>query len=235
MTVTAEDIQKAKQILGLIKAEGTKEGENKDDLKKGEQIDTLKAEYKDYMSKAKEYQEKAEAAKAALASMGCTDGDDTELLSHKKGEDFDLTKAGTEKDNAIVKAFDEKFNALSLLITAKEEENSELKKSIETLTAQVDTISKASTGPRSITTKSFNERFPGVNNEGERALSIKNNRKELTAELIKAARIGEKDQDDFFAKAASTMEFAGVPAGTESEVRLIAQRLKDKHKIVITA
>lgn len=222
MTVTSEDIKKAKEILGLIKADVTEQAPvTTEDKLTEEQINALKSEYKDSLIKA-------EAAKATLDKEGIKVEDEI-------AKAVVVEPATAPKEDLLTKAINEKLDALTTVLSAKEQENDDLKKSISDLTEKVEMISKASVGPKSITTKSALDRFPAVAGEGERTLSISKDRRAVTAELVKAARIGEENRDDIFAKAASNMEVAGQIGSSESEVRLIAQRLKEKHKILLTA
>jgi hypothetical protein len=246
MTPTAEDIQKAKELLGLVKGkteeksdlEKAKEAEDlkkaeeeKEKKKKEEKVADLKKEYKDNVSKGKEYMEKAEAAKAELKSAGLSEeeiqGGKVEQVTPKEG----ISKA---QETDLIKAFDEKFEAFKTVIASKDSENAELKKSIEALTAKVEEIGKQSPGAKSLISKSFQQRFPEVK-DGERVMSLRNHKRELTAELVKAAKIGEKDQDDVLAKAASYMEIAGTIGATPFEVANVAQRIKERLKIQLIA
>lgn len=183
-----------------------------------EEIDAKKAEYASCMQKAKEFSDKAEALKAEIGAMGDPMGDDSQLLSHTKSDNADL-----------IKAFDDRFLALTNLVNDKEKENNTLKKSIEALTIRVEEIAKQPVGPRSITSANAKDRFPVEAGAGERVLSIKNNRRELTAELIKAGA-----QDATFLKAASNMEITGAPCGAE-DIDAMARRLRKELKIVLTA
>lgn len=235
MAVTAEDIKKAKEILGLVKAEGKKE----DDINKAEKMSIEKAEI--LKSEYKELLKKAEAIKVELEEaghkMGPTDGDDSEILSHKKAETTDINKGENKEDktsDVLMKAMDEKFTSLSTLIVAKEEENKELKKALEDLSTKVEAIGKSSNGPRSITAQNFKERFPKTEG-GEVVMSKSRDRRALTAELTKAAKFGEGHENDIFAKAASLMEVAGEIGRTEQESYLVAQKVFNDLKIKITA
>lgn len=238
--VSQESIEKAKQILGLIKAEEKKEPvvepkkEEQVDLNKGKNIDTLKAEYADAVSKAKEYSEKANALKAEIGAMGDPMGNDSEILASKKGEELDIQKAIKESNDSLIKAFDDKLTAVTTLLTAKEQENTELKKSIETLSARVEDIAKQPVKSGTMITKAAVERFAPNSQEGERVMSIKNNRRQLTAELVKAAHLGEANENKLFAKAASNMEISGAPASVE-EIDDFARILRKELKIVLTA
>jgi len=245
MTPTVEDIQKAKELLNLVKgktedksdeekeklkkaeedkAKDLKKAEEEEKEKKGKKIADLKQEYKDNVSKGKEYMEKAEAAKTSLKEAGLSE----EEIQGGKVEAQSIAKGVQEMD--IMKSLDEKFDAFKTLFEAKEAENTELKKSISDLTAKVEEIGKQAPSPKSLITKGFSNRFPETK-EGEKVMSLKAHKRELTAELVKAAKIGEKDQDDVLAKAASYMEIAGTIGGNPIEVASVANRIKEKLKI----
>lgn len=244
MKPTVEDIQKAKELLSLVKG-GDKEKEKSEvEIKKAkeeseakekkEKVAKLKEEYKDNVSKGKEYMEKAEAVKVSLKDAGLSEEEIMGGAVERVTPPADLKKG--EESTELIKAMDEKFAALNTLFTAKESENEELKKSITDLSTKIEEIGKQSQGPRSLISKGWQDRFPiQKGKDGETVLSLSKDKNVLKAELVKAAKIGEKDQDDIFFKAASMMEYAGTFGSTPDEVNAIAARIKNKLNIQVVA
>lgn len=250
--VTIDAVQKAKELLGLAKADTSKEN----NLEKGKMTPEVWVEkataYQDALTKSKEFADKAEAMKAELkaVNMGDPDGDKSKWpavggIQMGKAEDVELKKAEEEKikkaqeaSNDLFKGFTDQIQALGTLITAKEEENTNLKKSVEEavkgitdVKSELEAIKKINPGPRSIV-KSYTERFSKAADD-EKELSISRNKREVVDALVKAA--GDNfGPTNIFAKAASNIEMSGM-IGSHIETANIIDRLRKEQKILITA
>jgi hypothetical protein len=240
--VTVDAIKKAKEILGFIKAEGTTaETIIEKAIKTPEEFESKKAEYQEALSKAKEFMEKAEATKKELeeANMGPING----AVAEGKGMDNVGTVTMKAEDVELIKAdlsksFETKIEAINTLYTAKEQENDILKKSLEDLTGKfteltekIDKIGKSSNGAKSLMKGNVIERFAPLV-DGERTLSLKGNKNEIIAELVKAAG-DDFNANNIFAKAASTVEIAGALANSPQEASKVAQLLRSKSGVII--
>jgi hypothetical protein len=236
--ISEESILKAKQALGLIKAEPEQEivkGMSKDEIEK------MKAEMSECLKKGNEYMKKAEEMKAKIASvtMGPEEGEivsgkempnvGTVVQKFDKAETQELVKAELSE---IVKSYDSKFEAMTTLLSSKEQENNDLKKSLDEIKETINALSKANPGPKSITTQNFVDRFAGKQ-EGELELSISRNKKQVVEALVKAAG-NDFNENNMFAKAASTVEIAGALGVDQREAGVVARELRRLHKIVIT-
>ncbi len=146
-----------------------------------------------------------------------------------KAESEELVKAQVDE---LTKGLTEKISQLSVSLSTKEIENTELKKSFDTLNEKVDQFLKSSPGPKSKITSTPIERFDPIK-EGERTLSLKNNKKQIVDALVKAAG-DDFNENNIFAQAASAVEIAGALGSTPKEANLVATELRKKSGIVIT-
>lgn len=240
-TVSEDSILKAKISLGLIPDPSAAPDSTLEKAMSKDEIDKMKAEMDDCLKKGSEYMKKAEEMKAKLATVtqgetegGVTQGQQmpnvgTVVQKFDKAETQELVKAEVAE---IVKGYDSKFESLKTLLVGKEQENDQLKKSIEDLTSTVNSLVKANPGPRSLTVTSFTERFAKPQ-DGEIELSLSRNKKQVVAELVKAAGT-DFSENNIFAKAASTVEIAGALGADQQEASLVARELRRLHKVIIT-
>ncbi len=249
-------ITKAKEILGLLKAEDSdltkaksheasesKKEESEEHKMKKEKLEKAKAEYDELMKKAQAIKDEASKEAPEAKMWGSTDGDEdgkmpkqgTVTIGKAEGEG-DLNKA---QENDLIKGFNDKLSAAITLIESKEKENEELKKAQDDLIAKISSIEqsinkigKFSQGPKSlIKANSFVDRFAPVK-EGETTLSLSQNKNQVIGELVKAAG-NDFGANNMFAKAASLVEYAGALGADPNEATIVASALRQKTGIVI--
>ncbi len=150
---------------------------------------------------------------------------------HKTGGTVDGSTIKSQ-DNDIIKGFDVKIEELNKKLIEKDNINKALQSSFDQLSSKVDQLLKANPGPRSITTSSAIERFAPTR-DGERTLSLARNKKEIVAELVKAAG-NEFSETNIFAQAASAVEIAGALGNNNKEAAMVADLLRKKSGIIIT-
>lgn len=235
--VSKEAIEKAQIALGLIKAEEAApitDAIKQEEIKKAEERTALEGEYKVALQKAEELKAKMEG---------------------KKEEPVAIVKAESLFDfAAFQKANDEKFTALGLMIQAKNEEITELKKVVdestvklqkaeefnEVLGKKVGIIAKQPLERKAVTTTGFIEKGGAAGKENvneEKSLSLTANKKEISDMLFEKAigKIDGKEQvvSQPFAKAAQYVEL-GCLIDDQNLTKQVQGFFKKEHNIVLT-
>lgn len=233
--ITKEAIEKAQQILGLAKAESTttpaaSPTPTAEELKKAED-EALQKELADALAKA-------EDIKAKIAGTAVAKKDE----STPKTEELAKSEVMT-----LVKGFEEKVGALGTLVSAKMQENEELKKSLQQviefnqqLGEKIGLIAKQPLDRKSVTTQQFIEKGGEGQTQlekGVRTISLANKtqRAQLSDLLYKASLSadGKSITDKEFAKAVPCVELGSL-GSTPDEARSLSARLLNEHKIVVT-
>lgn len=248
--ISTEAYKKALVTLGLEKAETSPEeiaaqAKEQEELKKAEDAKVadkakLESELADTLKKAEEIKAKIEGKEIVKAEEPA-----------KKIEtpvQPEISKAIVEE---ISKGFEDKISALATMIAKKDEENAELKKSVESqsefltkLGEEIGLIKKQPLDRKSLSTATYVERFAKAEGSEKKdgdgitvSLSDHKQRAELASVMFKA--VEEKGIDDKgypkdreFAKAIQSVEL-GFLGGNQLEVNKIAARLKKEHNITV--
>ena len=196
--------------------EDEEEGAEDDDVTKAEELESELAIIKAKIEKKKKTTPKVELEKA----------DDGELITQ-------ITKNVGKIIKAQMKPLEEKFDASSLLIKAQREDIASLTTELEEVQTQLEEVSKASPGRRSVTAKKFLEKgFEGdeLEKAGIKVLSLSKNKQAILNHLevrcgLKAGTV----TDEELSKGIPSLETGNYLP------RNIIERLKAEDKIVITA
>lgn len=244
MEVSKEAYDKALQILNLVKGETSPSQEDAaktEELKKAEEAknsekNKLQDELKNILQKAEELKAKIEGKEIAKSEPAA----------------IDLVKS--EEFSKLEKGFNEKFEAIGVIISKKDQENTDLKKALEEqsglvksqnefltrLGEKIGIIEKQPLDRKSLSGATYVERFEKAGEkEGEVVLSLSNlkQRDEVASALFKSLEIiGYNEngipKDKLLEKAVRNVELGFLGADSK-EAGIIAARLKKDHNIVV--
>lgn len=241
--ISEEAFQKALETLGLAtKTETAEEASAKakveEELKKAQEAKAiLEKELADTLKKAEDLKNKIEGKESKKKDEDKEEGEEKE----KKEEGAEMNKAIIDE---LQKGFNEKITSLATIIQKKDEENAELKKSLEAqsefltkLGEKIGIIEKQPLERKSLSGVKYIDRFEKADNgggqDGEKVLSLSNSvdKKELTDAMWDAfEKGGMKDLE--LEKGMRSIEMASILGDAQSAARL-ADRLKREFKIKV--